>query len=517
MTGMAGMTGMSKMSRRSFAAGAVGLAGAAALGGLAQGALASEKTDKKGASSSAGAGASGSAGAADEYDVIVLGGGGAGLAAAVEAADAGATVLVLEKNTVTGGTTSVSQGLIGGYDTYVQKAQGVKLTYEQMYDNLAANASYRLDPELMGITVERSGESIDWLHERCDVPFQDKAVVGYGPYEMMHVVDGAGAALTDALAKAAEAAGVTILLNAQAVKLEMDDDRVEGVKALVDGAPREFDCRRGVVIATGGYSMNVELAARFTPEVAGTMGIGHPMATGDGIVMAANAGACTSHTDSMMCVLKDYTIMTEGTPTSAAANVNGFTSLPNMIMVGADGARFYNEDAKGYMSQDLNRPVFDQMHKDGLGYVWMVSDQAAVDATGGKTKRGEDREYPSGDTAEALAEAIGVDAEGLAASIEAYNAAVDAGFDPEFGRQPTQRLEPPFVALPVTPCSIITYGGIARNKDSQVIRADGSVIGGLYCAGETSCNSAFMGFTISNAITWGRIAGAGAAAESPRK
>ena len=289
---------------------------------------------------------------------------------------------------------------------------------------------------------------------------------------------------------------VTVCPTGASVKTE--DGSIYGCKALV--------------IATGGYAYNPELAERFTPEVAGTMGIGHPMSTGDGIVMASNVGACTSHTDSMMCVLKDYEIMTEYTPTSAAANVFGFTSLPNMIMVGAEGKRFYNEDNKGYMSQDLNRPVFDQMHKDELGYVWMVSDQACVDATEGKTHRGEDLAYVAGETVEELAANMGVDAEGLAATIDAYNAAVEAGFDAEFGRVPTTKLEAPFVALAVTPCVIITYGGIARNTDSEVIRADGTVIDGMFCAGETSCNSAFMGFTISNAITWGRIAGAGAAA-----
>lgn len=445
---------------------------------------------------------------AESYDVIVVGAGGAGLSAAIEAADAGAKVLVLEKSSATGGTTSTSQGLIGGYDTQIQKAQGVELTYEEMYDNLDSNASYRLDPELMAITVAKSGESIDWLIDRCSVPFQSEAVVGYGPLAMMHVVDGAGLALTDALLDTALDAGVDVLIDAKVASIIMQDGAAAGVQ-LEDGS--SYSCK-GLVIATGGYAYNPELAARFTPEVAGTMGIGHPMSCGEGIVMASNVGACTSHTDSMMCVLKDYEIMTEYTPTSAAASVNGFTSLENMIMVGAQGTRFYNEAAKGYMSQDLNRPVFDQMHKDKLGYVWMVSDQASVDATEGKVHRGEDLAYVAGETVEELAANMGVDADGLAATVEAYNAAVDAGFDGEFGRVPTAKLEAPFVALAVTPCVIITYGGIARNTDSQVIRADGEPIEGLFCAGETSCNSAFMGFTISNAITWGRIAGAAAAA-----
>ena len=505
---------MATISRRSFiAAGAMGAA-AAALPGLA------------------------SADEAPAYDVIVIGGGGAGLSAAIEAADAGAQVLLLEKNVATGGATSTSQGRVGGYGTQIQKAQGVEITYEQMYDNLDYISSYRLDPELMGITVAKSGESVDWLIDRCAVPFQSEAAPfqpdaaptlpnaasdqpdaapdqpdaaeGDGPLEMMHIVEGAGAALTDALLATATEAGVEVLTEARATSILMEDGVLSGVQT-EDGTT--YSCK-ALVVATGGYAYNPELAARFTPEVAGTLGIGHPMSCGEGIVMASNVGACTSHTDSMMCVLKDYEIMTEHTPTSAAANVNGFTSLPNMIMVGAQGTRFYNEDGKGYMSQDLNRPVFDQMHKDKLGYVWMVSDQAAVDATEGKTHRGEDLAYVAGETVEELAANMGVDAEGLAATVEAYNAAVDAGSDAGFGLVPTAKLEAPFVALAVTPCVIITYGGIARNADSQAIRADGTAVEGLYCAGETSCNSAFMGFTISNAITWGRIAGANAAAHA---
>ncbi len=490
---------MSEITRRSFLTGSTTAVVAAAVGGLASTALAEE--------------AAPAADPTDSCDVLIVGAGGAGLSAAIEAADAGASVLVIDKNTVTGGTTSVSQGLIGGFDTQIQKAQGVELTYEQMYDNLAANASYRLDPELMGITIEKCGESVDWLIDRCNVAFLDEAQVGYGPYEMMHVVDGVGFALAETLTKTAEESGVNIRVNTKATEIVMDGERPVAVKATDTQTGEEITLGfKALIITTGGYSCNPELAARFTPEVAGTLGIGHPMATGDGIIMASNIGACTSHTDSMMCVLKDYEIMTEYTPTSEAADVNGFSSLPNMILVGAEGKRFYNEDDSGYMRQAYNSPVFDQMHKDGLDYVWMVSDQAAVDANGGRTHRGEDLEYVTGDTPAELAAAMGVDPDGLTETIDAYNAAVDAGFDPEFGRMPTVKLEAPYVALATLPCSIITYGGIARDRNSQVIRADGSLIPGMYCAGETSCNSAFMGFTISNAITWGRISGANAAA-----
>jgi fumarate reductase flavoprotein subunit len=141
----------------------------------------------------------------------------------------------------------------------------------------------------------------------------------------------------------------------------------------------------------------------------------------------------------------------------------------------------------------------------------MISDEAAIAATNGATFRGEKLAYESGDTPEALAAALGVDAAGLAKTIEDYNAACATGFDREFGRRDLAPLAAPFRALPVLPCEIITYGGVSRNTNSEVIRADESVVSGLYCAGEISSSSAYMGFTLSNAFTWGRIAARNAA------
>ena len=116
------------------------------------------------------------------------------------------------------------------------------------------------------------------------------------------------------------------------------------------------------------------------------------------------------------------------------------------------------------------------------------------------------------DTFEELAEKMGLDAAALSETLTNYNAYCDAGHDPEFGRLKLAKLNAPYCAVRVTPCEIITYGGIARNENAEVIRADGAVIPGLYTAGEATASSAYMGFTISNAFTWGRIAGSGAAA-----
>ena len=286
---------------------------------------------------------------------------------------------------------------------------------------------------------------------------------------MMHNVDGAGGGFVTAFTACLDQLGVEIQKGTKLVEVLLDaEGKTEGAVVEAKGKTQRIKAR-AIMIATGGYAHNAELAARFDPEKAGTFGIGHPNCEGEGLVAASNAGALLSHTNDMMCVVKDYTIMSEHDGTSASANLNGFTNLPNMILVGADGKRFVDEGKKGFMSQDLNGPIFDKIHRDGMGYVWEISDEATVAAAGGKVKRGEGLEYIKGADATELAANMGVDAAALAETIEAYNAAVDSGVDREIGGFPTAKLEAPFLAVPVVPCEIITYGGVARTEQGEVI------------------------------------------------
>ncbi len=450
-----------------------------------------------------------------EVDFLVLGGGGAGLAAAIEAHDKGVeNILIVEKLGAIGGTTFISQGMIAGFDSQVQKAEPSKPTnFDEMYANLMKNASYRLDPKLAKITVGRSGQTIDWLADRLAMPFKQDVLVGYGPLEMMHVVEGAGEGMRAPFQTALDEAGIEVMTETTATQILTDETgKAVAVKCKTKDGETTIGAK-AIMIATGGYANNPELTARLDPEYKGTFGIGFGSCTGDGLVMASNIGAALTHTDHLMAVLKDYEIMAEHNGNSGTASVSKLISgAPNLIFVGADGNRFTNERDAGYMSQNLNRPIFDQMHKDGTGYVWAISDEATV--TEKEIKRGLDMEYVKADTVEELAEKIGVDAAALKATIDSYNKAAAEGFDPAFKRTADQgmtALKAPYIANAVVPCEIITYGGVARNEWAEVIRADGSVIEGLYVAGEASANSAYMGFTISNALTWGRIAGESAA------
>ncbi|MEG0942958.1 MAG: FAD-binding protein [Angelakisella sp.] len=450
-----------------------------------------------------------------EVDFLVIGGGGAGLAAAIEAHDNGVkNIMIVEKMGTIGGTTFISQGMIAGYDSQVQKAEpSVPTNYAEMYTNLMNNATYRLDPDLTKVTVERSGQTIDWLANRMQVPFKSDVLVGYGPLEMMHVVENGGQGMLEPFQKELEKAGIQVMTETTANEIVTDET---GKPVAVTCTTKDGDITIGakaIMIATGGYANNPALTELLDPEFAGTFGLGFGTCKGDGLVMANNIGAAVTHTSHLMAVLKDYEIMANHNGTSASASVKGFTTKPqNLIFVGSEGKRFTNERDQGYMSQDLNSPIFDQMHKDGLGYVWAISDEATIQEL--KIERASEMSYVKADTVEELAKLTDVDAAGLAETIKNYNSYVAAGFDPEFKRTATEgltKLTAPYVALSIVPCEIITYGGIARNEWSEVLRADGSVVEGLYVAGEAAANSAYMGFTISNAFTWGRIAGQSAA------
>ena len=442
-------------------------------------------------------------------DVVVVGAGGAGVAAAVEAYDKGANVILLEKTAAIGGTTATSQGMIAGYETYKTKEQDIHYTVDQMYHNLMNNASYRLDPALTMITVEKSGQTIDYLHERMGMEFDDTIWTYYGNLQMMHVVTGAGLAMKSAMETTLANTTIDLQLNTRANEILMNaDGSVKGVKA-TRGNDTVYVYADSVVIATGGYAYNPELTVRLDPEKEGTMGIGWEGATGDGIIMASNVGAALTHLQDMMCVLKDYEIMAYHNGNSTTANVSSFISRDNTVLLGKEGKRFCDEKDIGYMTQALNMPIFDQMHRDELGYVWAISDVASLNAK--KVGRGLGMEFITADTFEELAAKMELPVETVVETLTNYNSYVAAGHDPEFGRLLLAELTAPYAAVKVMPCEIITYGGIARNTEAEVIRADGTVIEGLYTAGEASANSAYMGFTVSNAYTWGRIAGENAA------
>lgn len=446
-----------------------------------------------------------------EVNLLVVGAGGAGLSAAIEAADNGTeNILLVEQMLTIGGVSFLSEGMIAGYDTKIAKKLGVEVSKEDMYDCVMGNAKYRLDPELTSITVEKSGETVDWLDETIGVPFKDEIMVGYGPLQMMHLMDGGGKVMREPFEKALEDRKIEVMLETPATKLLKDaDGNIEGAIIKNDGKEMKVKAK-AVVLATGGYAANGDLAGDLHPSYKDTIGVGYAGNDGSGLVMASEIGASIVHTDHLMAIMKDYEIVAEMNGNSTTGSLNGLPKADSQIFVGAEGKRFMDEKNAGFMSQDLNQHIFDQMSKDETPYVWILTDKKGLEQS--KAKRGLDQEYITADTVEDLASKISVDPTNLKATFENWNTMTSNGVDTEFGRtKGLVQLEAPYYALAVTPCHLITYGGISRTVNAEALQASGNIINGLYVAGEVSANSAYMGFTLSNAITWGRIAGANAA------
>lgn len=447
-----------------------------------------------------------------QADLVVIGAGAAGMAAAVEAADQGVkNIILLEKMSFIGGTAILSHGLLAGYETQVTKANDVHDTEKALYDLINANAEYRLDPEMIGITVNKSGETIDWLIDRVKVPFVPTSGRGYGSQTMMHTVVDRGSGLREPFGRALDEAGVDIMLETRAVKLIQDDrDAVIGVEATNAGKTLRIKAK-AVIIATGGYSANDRLAEVLDPFYRNILQTGVVSSTGDGLIMGSNAGAGISNIRLLSLDYKDYEIITQHNGDSGAANANRVMSAPSVIYLNTQGKRFVDEKNVGFMFQRLGESFFREMHRNDSEYLWGVIDQETYTAV--KAERALGLEYISGNSPRDLAGKMGVDPAALEKTISDYNLMAAVGRDVDFNRDPAtmKPLTGKLYAVKFAPTLGITYGGLIRNDKAQVLRLDETVIPGLYCAGEVSANFAYMGFTLSGCFTWGRIAGAAAA------
>ncbi|MFR3092521.1 MAG: FAD-dependent oxidoreductase [Eggerthella lenta] len=171
-----------------------------------------------------------------EADVVVVGAGGAGLAAAIEAANAGASVLLLEKASAVGGDSALSDGILGGWGTKLAKEQGIDADADDVYRWFTRHPEWYgpKDPAIARVLADKSGETIDWLQE-MGVPFLKEVgpLFGYTELPVIHHVDGKGAEMVRVLAETAEKAGVGTLTDTSATKLVADaDGRIIGVEAV---------------------------------------------------------------------------------------------------------------------------------------------------------------------------------------------------------------------------------------------------------------------------------------------
>ena len=444
----------------------------------------------------------------DQADLVVVGAGAAGIAAAVEAADSGCEdIILLEKTAILGGTAILSEGILSGYDTQLSQKHGAHVTAQECYDRMMEISDAQIDPELTWITAEKCGETIDWLIDVLHVPFVDEVVVNptYGPLQMIHNVEGKGSGFAEPFAEAIESRpAIRLMMECPGISLIGDEnDVIVGVEAQKDGEPYRIQAK-AVILATGGCGSNTELLSRLVPLYDGCVPAAHVGATGDASIMASEFGAAIANPNLFRATLADLEAIEQRGVRGFAASIGNFLQ-GGAIIVNTEGQRFI-DDRPVERVGSFHIPFFEAMHNGEESYFWAINDQAGMDVKGATRPGG--MEYLKADTLEELAVLIDIDPAALQATVDRWNELAQKGVDEDFGR--TIDLTPlgdgPYYAVKTGVAAMITYAGVLNNERAEVVKVNGEIIPGLYVAGEAASNANWAGWMMSNAFTWGRIA-----------
>lgn len=443
-----------------------------------------------------------------ETDVLVIGGGGAGLCAALAAAEQGAGVILCEKTSALGGATTLSSGKIPAVGTAQQLAKEDGDSIGACVMDIMRPSNYSVRPDLVYTVVEQSRDIVEWTEGHGAVWSVDDALYFGQTAYRMHTTEGAGAGLTDALIASMEAeSAIETLLSCEMQGLVLDDESDAVVGAWGKRGSEAVAIFAGnTVLATSGFANNPDMLEQYCPEAVPAVKVVAPGATGEGILWAAELGADLQN----MGAYQGHAfhgVDNDKTLEQGVANNGG-------IIVNRDGNRFMNEYG-GY--SELSPHVLAQ--PDGIGYLVFTDIQREKSAKFAEWE--EEGIVATAASAVELAAAIGADPAKLERTIAAYQEAIPAGMD-KFNRSHLPAaFEPPFYAVKLTGEIRHTQGGMATDVAGHVLRADKSLIEGLYAAGgctegfSSRGGAAYMsGNGLIQALVFGKIAGAAAATET---
>ena len=451
-----------------------------------------------------------------DYDVVIIGAGGAGLTAAAMATQEGASVVVLEKMPLVGGNSLKASGGMNAAGTHFQeeaaadaetKEDVVAALKESTVENYIAetiDGGHDInDVDLVTTMAEKSSEAIDWLEEN-GAPLPTIAATGGTVHYYLHEPeDGSavGTFLVEKLNELDKSLGIEIMLNTEATEI-LTDDSGAAVGVLANDAEHNYTINaKAVIVATGGFGANFDMMSSYDPSLANAVTTNHAGATGDGINMAVAIGADT--VDMEQIQLHPTVYQETGLLVSERLRSNG------AILVNKDGVRFTNDLAtRDAVSQaELKQPdafayiVYDSQFAEEKLYQKYVTSGITV----------------TGETLEELAAAMAVPEEAFVETVTKWNDACENGND-EFGRNNglVSLTEAPFYAIKIAPGIHHTMGGLKINTETEVLDTDGNAIPGLFACGETTGGvhggNRIGGNAVCDFVVFGRIAGSNAAA-----
>jgi len=451
----------------------------------------------------------------DRVGVLVLGSGLAGCAALLAAAEAGQYAVMLEKTSEIGGSTVKSAGLSAFASTREQVAQGIADSVDLLRKDLLEVGRHRNDERLVDLYCEHQLETHDWLTDHGVVYGEVHAASGQSA-PRSHPTDTTGMLVH--LLKAAGRLGARLVLDAPAQRLVREGDRVIGVDVeTAEGNHRVL--ADAVVIATGGFSQNPELLARFAPQMEHALRAGGDGCQGDGLLMAWQLGAAVVDTP---YIKGTYGHFHEPHPDEDGTGI--LAVYKGAIAVNRDGRRFVDESRNYKEIGDvaLAQPGVTTFQVFDARVLAATSDEVPIYDFGGRERAGM---LVRADTIEELEAKLGLPEGQMVATVEDYNSALRAGQSDALGRthlsgavgEPFPLERPPFFAHPSGTVVLATYCGLTVDTNLRVLDVYGEPIERLYAAGEVIGGfhgAGYMtGTSIGKAGIFGRLAGQHAASE----
>ncbi|VDG18399.1 cytochrome C [Lactobacillus paraplantarum] [Lactiplantibacillus mudanjiangensis] len=448
----------------------------------------------------------------NHFDVVVVGSGGGGFSAAIEAKKAGKKVAIIEKMPTVGGNTLISGGEMNAPGNWVQKKLGIKGdSVKSYYKDTMKGGDYLGDPKMVHILANNALGSAKWLRNDIHVKFINDQLFQFGGHSYKRAlipVGHTGQELVTKLDKKAKSLKIPIYTNMKAKSLIKRNDRIVGVKARYqDKKNVTFNAKKAVILTTGGFGSNVKMRTKYNKEydkrykstdTAGTMG--------DGIVMAQNVGAKLTN----MKYIQTYPI---ANPKTGMISLLADTRFDGAILVNQEGNRFVEElERRDVISKAIL--------KQTGGYTYQIWNDK-IDGIS-KTKAAHKAEYNElikqgllykADTIDELAKDFKIDPAALKATIKKVNRYAKTGKDKDFHHRAglVSLAKGPYYIEKAVPSVHHTMGGLVINEKTEVLNKKGKAIPGLYAAGELTGviqgSNRLGGNAIADIITFGRIAG----------
>lgn len=460
--------------------------------------------------------------ATETFDVVVIGSGFAGLAAAIEAAEAGASTLVLEKMRAPGGNSSISDGGIAAAGTELQKKYGYRDSAELLYADMMKAGLGLNHPDLVRAVAERSNEAFQWSIDHLGVEYLDR-VDHFGGHSVPRCytpVGRTGAAITRKQVAKLRELGVEIRLGVYLQSFVLGPaGRVSGVRVRDGyhhrdpgaGTDRRINADKAVVLATGGFGSDLAFRVVQDPRLTADIDTTNkPFATAEALKQALRLGAMPVHLSHIQ--LGPWTSPDEKGIGDGPVFADYVVFLHGLVVDPENGRRFVNELAD-------RKTISDALLAVGHPCIG-IADSVAVTSQGWDISRGLKKGVIRAfDDWAALAAAYDMPTGELTAAVERFNAGVAEGRDRDFGKpispESAPIAQPPYYAMRLWPKVHFTMGGLQIDVRGRVLDLEGAPIGGLYAAGEVTggvhgaCRLGSC--AVTECLVFGRIAGRSAA------